>query len=196
MGGYGSGRRNYRPRKSTVESYLRVDIRYLQSRGCFSLGVSSTSSLTWSRNGKQIAAISYSAESDQIVLYYRHKTEDVQQIITINRTRCHYGGSMVWFLCPGCGRRVISLYAGNRFYCRHCYNLTYTSQNEDYLDRIMRRERKFRERLGDDSGNLTVPIPWKKPKGMWWRTYWRLKEKAERASQGRCLNIVRRLGIF
>ena len=48
-------------------------------------------------------------------------------------TPCHYGGVRYWLLCPewGCRRRVGTLYfAGERFACRHCFNLTYKSQNQ------------------------------------------------------------------
>ena len=50
---------------------------------------------------------------------------------------------------PRCGRHVAVLYGlGLRFLCRHCYQLSYSSQQENASDRMMRKARKIRERLG------------------------------------------------
>jgi len=50
------------------------------------------------------------------------------QMVQLDRTKCHYGGYRVWFLCPACHRRIGNLYRkplSNQFFCRHCNNLTY-----------------------------------------------------------------------
>lgn len=58
--------------------------------------------------------------------------------IPLVTTPCRYGGKRYWFQCPWykggvyCGRRVGVLYKdGDYFACRHCYNLTYNSRNEN-----------------------------------------------------------------
>ena len=54
------------------------------------------------------------------------------QTIPFSRTRPHFGGSRVWFIC-GCGRQSGKLYlpAGQTvFRCRICYNLAYRSSQE------------------------------------------------------------------
>jgi hypothetical protein len=58
--------------------------------------------------------------------------------IPITSTACHFGGKRYWFICTlyknnvYCGKRVGVLYkAGDYFGCRHCYNLTYNSRNEN-----------------------------------------------------------------
>lgn len=76
--------------------------------------------------------------------------------IPLTTTPCKYGGKRYWFLCPlvksdnYCGRRIGVLYkAGNYFGCRHCYDLTYSSQKESrggnlrYLFRLMDVETKI-----------------------------------------------------
>jgi len=181
MGNSNSGRWGG-TRKATTESYLRLDIRYLSGKGCFRSDVSGNGSLSWTRNGNPAGSIGYSFEPDRITLHYRQRDQDIHQPITISRTPCHFGGSMVWFLCPGCGRRVNALYAGSRFYCRYCHKLGYESQREGILDRLLRKQRKCRARIGG-SENLVEPIPFR-PKGMHWRTYWRVREDAERISRG------------
>ena len=56
----------------------------------------------------------------------------------ITTTPCNFGGQRYWFVCSltkkgiYCGRRVGVLYKdGDYFGCRHCYELTYSSRNEN-----------------------------------------------------------------
>jgi hypothetical protein len=99
------------------------------------------------------------------------------------RMPCRFGGAWPYFVCPGvvngtaCGRRVAKLYGPGRYFvCRHCYRLSHASQSEDAQRRSMRRASKIRQRLGGNAGRAS-PFP-PKPKGMWRRTYERLREQA------------------
>jgi hypothetical protein len=89
----------------------------------------------------------------------------------------------VYFICPGvvtgvaCRRRVAKLHASGRYFlCRRCHRLGHASQSEDALDRAFRRANKIRQRLGSDPG-MAAPFP-PRPKGMWRRTYNRLRARA------------------
>lgn len=49
--------------------------------------------------------------------------------INLQRISCNFGGFRYWFICPGCFRRVVSIYFfEGRFLCRHCHSLKYISQ--------------------------------------------------------------------
>jgi len=96
----------------------------------------------------------------------------------------HYGGLRWWFLCPiavggrACQRRVRKLYAAGKYYaCLHCGQLSYTSQRENAMNRALSKAQAIRQRLGV-GGSMREPFP-AKPKGMWWRTYHRLRSSSE-----------------
>ena len=155
--------------------------------------------MSWSRGNEETGSVGYRIEADRMVLNYRHRPhggewEQVEQTISFDRTPCNYGGQRTWFLCPRCWKRVAVLYGtGKYFFCRCCYDLTYSSQQESKLDRLMRKARKIRERMGG-SASLSDSFP-DKPKNMHWKTYWRLRERSENANTLSCLIIGQRFGI-
>ena len=185
MGGFGSGRRYWRGGRDTIDGLKSIDIRLLNKQGYFKPSeLGKSKELHWSRNGSPRGYIGFILTESRIFLFYRYRdshTEDwesVDQSITIDETPCHFGGVHKWFICPNCSRRVAVLYAGGKlFLCRHCYRLAYACQNEDSRDRLMRKCRKIRERLGAD-GNLFQPV-YGKPKGMHEKTFIRLRNRAE-----------------
>lgn len=70
-------------------------------------------------------------------------------------------------MCPFCGRRVANLFLRvPGFGCRCCSQVAYSSQSEDYIDRMRRHQYRLERRLGP---NFT------RPKGMHKATYERLK---------------------
>jgi hypothetical protein len=162
------------------------------------------------RDGERVAWIDLRAQHDRLHLTYRVRIgggewEDVEEPVGIVHVRCRYGATRPFFVCPGvvngrtCGRRVAKLFAAGRYFlCRHCYRLAYASQSEGVLDRTLRRANKIRQRLGGDLG-MAVPFPLK-PKGMWRRTYERMREgtfNAElRADQAMDLHARKLLAEF
>lgn len=186
-------------RKTTVEEVHRVDIRFLRKHGLLGR-VGLSGNLQWSRGGRPTGSISYRVDHAALVLRYRHRTSDgafhdVEENVPLDRTPCNFGGERLWFLCPRCSRRVAVLYAaGKRFLCRHCHDLSYGSQSEIYSDRMMRKARKIRRRLGA-SENLWDPIL-EKPKGMHWRTFDRLVEDERETNDAWRLAIEPRLKML
>ena len=179
MGGVGSGNWYRFSKKTTTEECHSLDVRDLYRDGLLKPGCRFRSS--WSRAGRETASIRAFVYRDRVVLSYRHRRglggewQDVKEPISLDWTRCNFGGERPWFICPGvqCGRRVAVLYGpGKYFLCRHCYDLSYESQREDKNDRAFRRARKIRQRLGG-SANMLEPFP-ERPKGMHHDTYMRL----------------------
>jgi hypothetical protein len=197
MGGYGSGHWFGSESKTTTESQHRIDIRWLKKQGLLRPG--SVGSLSWSSRGSETGSIRYSMEADRMILNYRHRLnggewEQVEQVISFSRTPCNYGGNRTWFLCPKCRKRVALLYgSGKYFFCRHCYDLTYSSQQETKVDRLMRKQWKIRRRLGA-SENLSEPIL-NKPKNMHWKTFERLRREAQDANELSWQIMGQRFGI-
>ena len=106
-----------------------------------------------------------------------------------------FGGRRVWWLCPavGCGRRVAVLHGGRVFACRQCNRLAYRSQREAAHDRATRRDCTIRQRLGWAAGILNGNGS--KPKGMYWRTYWRLYAQHNQAQGEVLAGITTKLGL-
>ncbi len=91
---------------------------------------------------------------------------------------CNYGGVRYWFKCPLCNTKRSRLYLHNQdIKCRNCVGIPYQSQNETKSDRLMRRARSARRKLGANN-NLLHPLNGK-PKGMHWKTYFQLSEIAK-----------------
>jgi hypothetical protein len=152
MGGYHSSRWGDYQRKKTTEDFLSLDLRRLRQKGLFEPGLDFI--LEWRWNGEKIGSLNYFIAEDRMVLRYRYREggegdgEPVLQAVGLTWTSCNFGGRRPWFLCR-CGRRVALLYAaGKYFLCRHCYNLTYASCNEDWLERAERRRGKVLQKLG------------------------------------------------
>ena len=88
-------------------------------------------------------------------------------------------GLRPFFECPRCGRRCCLLYLAEQGACRQCLGLSYPVQFETKLDQGFRRAWKARKRLVQPDGHSSCgdPIPdWKRPKGMHWRTFNRLRD--------------------
>ena len=190
MGGFGSGRSAGLGR-DTVESCRAIDVNGLHREGCLRPGW--CGGWQWTRDGEKVASINLRAEEDRLRLSYRvcisgGDWEEVEETVRIVRIPCRFGGTRPYFICPGvvngipCGRRVAKLHGPGRYFlCRHCYRLAHASQGEGAWDRALRRANTIRMRLGGEPG-MAAPFP-PRPKGMWRRTYERLREDAFEAER-------------
>jgi hypothetical protein len=174
MGGPGSGMWYRWDTRTTLDQVRRLDVRWLHRYGYLDGWLRW---VTWSRGERQTGSVGVRLVDGRLVVEYRccrrgtDPWEDIRQVITLKWTPCHYGGQRPWFRCPGCQRRVAVLCGYDRlFLCRHCYRLPYTSQHETRLDRLYRKMRKLQTRIGHQYA--------RKPKGMHWRTWERLRDQA------------------
>lgn len=197
MGGFGSGNWYRWNKKSTLEEHNRLDIRRIYKSKLLYPGYSF--GWQWSIDGKPDGDIRVEIKQDHLFLIYRIRQrgedwEDVKETVYLSRTSCNYGGNRPWFICPGvkngryCGRRVAILYLADKYFlCRHCYGLSYSSQNETELDRMNRKVRKIRQRLSEKI--------WLKPKRMHQATFdelrHRLIEAEQRADELFCLGAAK-----
>ena len=178
MGGFGSGRWYRYGTRPLAEQCLHLDVNKLKRENLLRPGL--YYSIRW-ESGSTIGIATF---HDEIELSYatnpgKGDEEHVRYRVPLNRTPCNFGGYRCWFVCPnmGCGRRVAKLYfLCGYFLCRRCHNLTYESQNEDKVDRLNRKMRKLRTKVGGNGEDLISPFP-DKPKGMHWDTFDRLELK-------------------
>ena len=198
MGGRGSGNFWRWDSKDTCEAQNRVDVRFMRKQGWLYNGA--FGSLSWTCRGEPSGSVNYRVSNDILILSYQSRRnrnaewEPVEQYIPILSTPCNYGGKRFWWQCPRCGRRVAVLYgAGKYFLCRHCHNLSYSSQQESKINRLSRKAGKIKERLGGSKG-LFNPIP-PRPKGMHQQTYWRLCAKALNAQEKALGMMSRQFGF-
>lgn len=199
MGDAWSGRKSQGG--SNTDNAKSIDIRYLKQKTDLVPGY--TGSLSWSRAGRATGSIGYRIESDAIHLSYQNQQrgkspQQMNYAIKFDKTPCNYGGERTWLLCPYCEKRVAVIYSYDAYFlCRKCCSLPYASQAETKADRMRRKARKIRERLGA-SNNLFEPVT-VKPKGMHERTFDRLQREEIAANMAslQCLpkSLMASLGL-
>jgi hypothetical protein len=176
-------------RKTNTGEPLTVSVSYLSKARMLDSGYHG--SLSWSRRGENIGSIGYACTGDEVQLSYTLTDSITQQqtkhaySVQLSQSPCHFGGSRSWLVCPrvGCGRRVASLYmVGGLFWCRHCHQLGYESQQVCITDRHTLKADKIRDKLKWDAGILNGAGD--KPKHMHRRTYWRLYSEHQRIVGG------------
>ena len=196
MGGFGSGRRKSYRSHETVESCLVLDAIRWMREGVLQQGASRAGTWQWSNptTGAVVSSIQYQADITDCgptvrLIYTDVKTgERLNYAVRPQTTALHWGGLRWWFTCPlvvdgkPCGRRAQKLYlpiVGQYFGCRHCYHLAYDSRNEDARARAISKAQRIRVLLGG-SASLYEQFPGK-PRGMWWRTYRKLRKQSLQA---------------
>ncbi|MDR6537287.1 hypothetical protein [Variovorax soli] len=163
---WGAGRPAHRAK---AEHLLRLDVRDLNRRRLLKPG--NQFAWTWRRGSEVTGTISIRVDNrDRLSLLYSiggdQNRREASQFVRIEPTSCGFGGSRTWFACPVCSRRIAVLYMrSGRFACRTCQRVAYSSQSEDWIGRVWRRQAGLERHLGEN---------WTRPKGMHQTTHDRL----------------------
>ncbi len=196
MGGRGSGSWSRYGSKECLEQALKIDIRYLRRSGMLIPGYHV---LTWSRGDDfAYSRASLIVYKNEMVIEYIWSdpetgiTRSTNKLIRLSETPCPYGSSRKWLICPRCQHRMMVLVISPPVVgCRHCLDLVYTSQREDFSYRGLRKMNKIASGLDRDEffGEMLL-----KPKGMHWRTYYRLVEEYDEADRRILFGMVGKFG--
>jgi hypothetical protein len=203
MGNYCSGRRYVFDARLTVEECCALDVVFVMRECATGPGAIHSGTLHWSssRTGTVTNRVGYVIDMNNahVRLHYTFRSEERSQRIELVSTVPNYGGLRWWFLCPAwvqgraCLRRVRKLYlvpGAGMFACRCCCRLSYTSQREDGANRALAKAQAIRRRLGG-SGSMSELFPGR-PKGMWRRTYARLRATSQGLWRGSLLMALGR----
>jgi len=119
--------------------------------------------------------------------------------IQVTTTPCHYGGVRYWFECGSCYKNVGVLYfTGDRWECRKCGNLVYSSQQDTKTDfwtwyyKAIKVARKIDKDFWIDGFDFLFRHLYlfpNKPKYMKWSKYNQLREAFNKyAERGNAIN--------
>ena len=133
MGGPGSTRWGMTVTRMPIDGLPQLDVRVLNRVGA--LNPSATSTVTWGNKASITLSVPAKHASgvrlDCVVQSHCDAVRSVRERIRLTRTTCTFGGTRVWFGCPGCGTRCAVLRAlGGRFRCRACHRLAYASTHQ------------------------------------------------------------------
>ena len=137
--------------KLLTNQLLSINVYTLSRQGAFVEGVVSTQDLLLGDQVYSYTDTSY--EKDILSVGF--------QKVRIQWRECHFGGASPIFICSGCNCNSVVLYECGSFRCRKCLNLAYSSQNEQKLDRTIRKLKKLRKKY-EWEGGLSSPVPCRK----------------------------------
>src|SRR5579862_873928 len=185
---YGAGRPGWRRK---CEHLVSLDIRLLHRRQLLRPGTSF--GWHWSRGGEPSGSVTVRIESGSLNLNYQWTPTGGAPVarstaFALSKTHCHFGGERVWIRCKWCFRRCAIVYgvsSDGYFACRRCLKLGYSSEAEDLMSRLWRKQRKLEGRLGES---------YQKPRWMRRRTYERIwaqiNDVEERKDHAFCLHAA------
>lgn len=137
MGGIGSSRWDYMPRKRCVDECREFDLDAWISAG---LLTHKAGGIQWNDpyTGSKKAVVYFLLATDvpdckYVEIFYAQSDGTLQHEPTTIVSKAQACGIRWYFFCLYCGRRVRKLYsirAGGSYRCRHCWDLTYRSAQQ------------------------------------------------------------------
>ena len=161
MGSSLSGR--YRTKnRGSIDSMLRLDMRILRTMGFLCPGAVASGPVSWNRHGVSAGSISLSVDlrdQNNPFAMLRFSVNDVPKVqrVALEAVPCGFGGQRYYFRCPTSDRRCVVLASvGGVFACRQVHRLSYSSQSESELDRLIQARQKAEARVFGRNG---YPMP-------------------------------------
>lgn len=139
MGGYRSTRWAYHNRACTTNESFSFDLAHINMADIMADENPKRSIYSWTSNGKQSGSmyVYYKPDSQKLIFRFNairdNQTENVTQSVALETMPLHFGGVRYWMQCPRCHKRVRTLHCppyANRFYCRACWQLSYSSSQD------------------------------------------------------------------
>jgi hypothetical protein len=145
--------------RATVDMSLTLDIRTFVREGWWRPDKTLRYGSRWTLHGQPAGAVNWIAYPDSLQLLYAttdmHGERTVRDdLIPIQQNVDRLARQRVWFFCPGCARRILTLHMPARrgaiwFRCRRCYGLSYNSRQEyksvfgKLYDRLLRLDARI-----------------------------------------------------
>ncbi len=129
--------------KDEADRLKKIEISWLKKQGMLLPWYNGAIKWTHPFREDTSIGITVTTETKTFRLYYTQTEadgtkKDFNYEVRLAETKCNYGGTRFWFICPlnkngiPCNRRVGVLYKGGDYFgCRHCYELTYSERNEN-----------------------------------------------------------------
>lgn len=165
--------------KIEADDLRKVDAAWLRSQGYFKPETIRSGTITWTsgpsysetKNSISILISTFAnsmyAKLNYSRIYDNDEKKEFDYKIPLTTTNCRYGGKRYWFICSlsvngqYCERRVRTLYQGGDYFgCRHCYNLTYHSRNENSTYRTNPLFRAISLMGKSDDIRETIKVPY------------------------------------
>jgi hypothetical protein len=136
MGGYGATRWGTTVTRVLADEQLRLDVRALARAGALHPCV------TWGSRARIDIWVRRERPDRLQVEYWVHELRvpgrPIREAIPLVTSACYFGGSCVWFACPGCACRRAVLYClAGWFRCRVCHQLAYGSTRRNVNRRVL-----------------------------------------------------------
>ncbi len=191
MGGCGSG--GHYVVRGRIEDKCFLDVYWLIKNKYILSGNYQSGSLHWTKKPsmeKSSIGYRYYDNDKKMVLNYSCDGESYECNIHLTKIKTNFGGFRWAFECPKCGGTYTKLYCKSaHFRCRKCHKLVHTSSQQGYMDRLIRKTHKIKDRLGGEDNY------YRKPKYMRWKKYSALMEKLDSLDELFAYNMMSRFGF-
>jgi hypothetical protein len=130
-----------------------------------------------------------------VVLSSHATGESSTHCVLLTRTRCHFGGRRVWFVCPQCERQAGVIYLAHIAGCWDCLQLRYPSSSKNAIESSWLKQDRIERKLARGS----APWDYRRPKGMHWKTFERtLREycQVKKQRDDACAVFLTTLGLW